>query len=232
MGKQHLKRLATPRTWDIGRKGTTFVVRPNPGKSLRLSLPIAVVLKMIGAAKTTKECVRALNRSVVMVNQKQVKDIKLPVGLFDVLALKASGRYFRLVITDRGLLTPVEIMEEESTKKVLRIENKTRLKRGRLQLNLFEGTNVIVPEDAYQVGDSLLIEFPVQIKERLPLEKKMLVYIVGGTYLGRIGTVESVEGGRLFFRIGSESYETLATYAYVIGKTKPAITVTGGGKAK
>ena len=57
MIKRHLKRYATPKTWNIKKKGIIFITRPNPGAHPRvLSMPINVVLRtMIQCVNTTKK---------------------------------------------------------------------------------------------------------------------------------------------------------------------------------
>ena len=48
MGKDHLARLAAPKTWHIDRKSTTFITKPVPGPhGLQSGMPVNVILKEI-----------------------------------------------------------------------------------------------------------------------------------------------------------------------------------------
>ena len=44
--KNHLKRIAAPKSWLINRKSSTFIVRPNPGAhALDKGLPLGVIIR-------------------------------------------------------------------------------------------------------------------------------------------------------------------------------------------
>jgi small subunit ribosomal protein S4e len=76
------------------------------------------------------------------------------------------------------------------------------------------------------VGDSVLIEVPEQkIKEMLKLDRNSLVLITEGKNSGKISSVEDINEGIMKCRSNDESFETLKSYAFVIGKEKPLIRV-------
>ena len=53
----HLKRLASPRTWFVKRKGIKFITRPKPsGIEMDLTLPINTIFKeLLQIANNSKE---------------------------------------------------------------------------------------------------------------------------------------------------------------------------------
>ena len=64
MTKNHLKRIASPKTWKIGRKLHTFISRPNPGPhSLPMGMPLNIVLRdLLKFADTSYEVRKILSR--------------------------------------------------------------------------------------------------------------------------------------------------------------------------
>ena len=57
MGKDHLKRLAAPKTWGITRKNTKFITKPVPGPhGMQAGMPLSVLIKeILNYAGTTRE---------------------------------------------------------------------------------------------------------------------------------------------------------------------------------
>ena len=97
--KNHLKRIATPRTWVIDRLSRTFITRPKPGAhSLAQGMPLSVILRdMVKVASTTAEVKKILNNKEVLVDGKRRKDHRLIVGLFDIISIPELKQQFRIV---------------------------------------------------------------------------------------------------------------------------------------
>ncbi len=228
MVKQHLKRLASPRTWPIGKKTLTFVARPLPGPNKKEHyLPITVILRdLIGIASTTKEVKFIQHNKDCLIDGKVSHDNKQPLGLLGVVSLPKIKESYRLTITEKNKLQVIKVDEKEANQKVSKIIGKTILKKGKVQLNLSDGRNVLVAKDTYKVGDSLHLEVPSQkIISVLSFEKGALVFLDGGSHVGKLGTVESIEKETITIKFEKELYKTKKEYAIVIGKEKPIITV-------
>ncbi len=117
-----------------------------------------------------------------------------------------------------------EIKPEEAKIKPCKIIGKKIIKKQKLQLNLYDGKNILTKEKAGNVGDTIIIEIPSQkIKEVLKLEKNALVYLTGGGHTGEIGIVDEIKGRRITYKRDKDKFETLKKYAFVIGKDKPLI---------
>ena len=229
MGKSHLKRLATPKTWDIKIKGITFIARPNPGAHpMQLSLPISVVLKnMLKAAKTTKESKKLLYSKDVLVDGRRVKDHRFPVGLFDVVELKPTSQNYRIVLDKRGMLAAIEIDSKEAKSKISRITGKTLLKGGKVQLNLSDSRNIITDKDSYKVGENIMFEVPSQkITGQFKLEKGSAILLIAGKHISDIGVVEKAGKYVVIYKDeDGKTHTTSRKYAFVVGKEKPAIKI-------
>lgn len=219
--KNHLKRLATPRSWTIKRKASVFITRPNPGKhSLKLSLPLSIMLKeFIKVVRTTKEAKKLLNNKEVQIDNKRVKEIKTPVGFMDTITLKDLNKYYRTTLNEKGRIDIEEIKKEEAALKTCKIIGKKKLKGKKTQLNLFDGRNILVEKDEYKVGDSIIIELPSQkIKKSFKLEKGANIFLAGGKHAGKKATIEAIKPKHLIYTTKEGRGVTLKKYGFVIEK--------------
>lgn len=226
MAKNHLKRLAAPRTWPLPRKVDIFITKPNPGAHKMLfGMPLATVMTgLIKCANTKKEVKNIIRNKNVLVDGKRRNDEKFIVGLMDTISLKEIDEYYRIVLCSRGKITAVKIDERESLIKPARIINKKALKKGIIQLNTDDGRNMLVKKDDYKAGDTVVISLPGQnITEHLKLETGMTAYMTGGKYMGDIGVIEAIDGQKIKIKSGKGVYETARKYAFVVGKDRPVI---------
>ena len=126
----------------------------------------------------------------------------------------------------------VEI-EKDTNLKICAIDNKSILKKGKTQLNLHDGKNILVENGNYKTGDSLLVELPsLKIVEHLPLEKGNIGLISHGTSSGKFGKVKELIKGTLrepqkvICEIDKED-RIVSKYSFiVVGKEKPAIKIS------
>ncbi|MBI4452636.1 30S ribosomal protein S4e [Candidatus Woesearchaeota archaeon] len=228
MSKNHLTRLVASKTWPIKRKGIQFITKQNPGPhSLMLSMPLNIILKeMLGSASNTREAKKILVMNDVMVDCIRRRDLRFPVGLFDTLSFSNINGHFRAVINKKGKIVMVNIKKEEAALKPAKIIGKTMV-GGRPQINLYDGKNIAASSNSYKVGDTLLISLPKQeIAKHLKLEKKSTIFLTGGKHVGEIGTVEDMDKNKIIYKDSSGNIvETSKKYAFVIGDTKPLITI-------
>jgi small subunit ribosomal protein S4e len=225
--KKHLKRLTIPKSWPIKKKGIVFTIKPNPGPhSIKLGISIGLLMRdIMGVANNSKEVKKILHDTEVLVDGIRRKDIKFPLGIMDVMEFKKSKEYFRIILEKRKIST-LSIDKKEAEIKPCRITGKSTLK-GKIQLNLYDGKNIIVEKDTYKVGDTIVIGLPKQdIKEHIKLEKGCSIYLIGGKHTGDIGKIEDISLNKITYKQeGGEIIETLKKYVFVIGKDKPVISL-------
>jgi small subunit ribosomal protein S4e len=230
MVKNHLKRLAVPKSWDIKRKENKFIVRPSSGGSkLEHSMPILVVFRDIfERAKTLKEVKYILNNKEILLNDKRIKKHDASVGLMDIVSIPETKESFRMLINKKGKITFVPVDPSEANITFLKIINKTKVKGGKIQLNFSNGKNMISENASYATGDVLVVENPGNnIKEHLKLEKGYFAYLTGGKHIGTAGKVEEIKGNNLVLKSTENNiFETLKKYAFIIGKDKPIIKLS------
>ncbi len=225
--KNHLKRIATPRTWVIDRLSRTFITRPKPGAhSLAQGMPLSVILRdMVKVASTTAEVKKILNNKEVLVDGKRRKDHRLIVGLFDIISIPELKQQFRIVLSSKGKLTAVTIPAEEAKTKVCRVEGKTKVAKGKIQLRLHDGRTLLYDKDV-NVGDSIVLQLPeAKVSEVIGLAKGVFVHLTGGKYAGGNGTLKEIKGTEAIFTRDKQDIETAKKYLFVLGKKESTITI-------
>ena len=228
MGKDHLKRLAAPKTWQIRRKGLKFITKPIPGPhNLELGMPLSLMMKeVLNYANTTREVKKILNSNEIKIDGKPRKDFRFPVGLFDTIEFVNTNECFRVILNRKGKIDLIKIKKEDIFLKPCKIIGKT-IVRGKLQLNLYDGKNIFVDDKAYKVGDTILLSLPEQkISKHIKLDKKSTIFLVGGKHIGEIGNVEDIIENKIIYKDhNSNLIETSKKYAFVVGDNKPLITL-------
>jgi small subunit ribosomal protein S4e len=128
-------------------------------------------------------------------------------------------------MTEKNKLKLIDSDASDSDKKVCQIIGKKVLKKGKVQLNLFDSRNIIVKEQKYKVGDSVMIEIPSQkVKDHFKLEKGSYVMMISGGHIGEHGQIEDVsKEGMVTIKSKKESFNTPKKSVFVIGKEKPAL---------
>jgi len=245
-GQRRLKRLAAPEFWPVHRKERKWAVRPRPGPHpLERSVPLLVIVRdVLKLAKTGREARKIISEGHFKVDGRVRKDYKYPVGFMDVIEIPATGEYYRLVPYPTKFFYLQPITREEASFKPDRIENKTTVRGGHIQLNMFDGRNILVrvedprnpKEDIYKTMDTLIITLPdQQIKDVLRFDKGKLAIIVGGKNVGKTGRIIDVQKGwgrkRSLVTLESAdgtTFQTSLDYVFIIGDDKPVITLPEG----
>lgn len=226
---EHMKRLAAPRSWPIKRKVNVFTAKQRPGShSIETSVPAVFLLRdMIKICDTSREAKRIVANRDLIVDGKPVRSIKAPVGLMDAVAVPAMDLYYRIVLTDKGKLTAEPITKDDAAWKLCRIENKTKVKGGKIQLNLHDGRNILLDSNQYKTGDVLKVAMPSQeILEAYPLDKDAAALIASGQHAGKTAVVSEYviakDSSENIVRF-TDGSETVKSNVFVIGTGSPAI---------
>ena len=224
MAEKHLKRLAAPVTWQVDRKERKFIARPMGAYSMDMAMPLITVLKeVINLVSTRKEGKRVLNSKEIMVNGIRRKDEKFMVGLMDVLSIKETGQSYRMLLDKNSKLRLVHIDEKEAPVKLCKITGKRSVKKGKIQLSLHDGRNLLAGAE-HSTGDTVVLELPkCDIKQHLKLESGCQAYMIGGSNVGLTGIVDSISGDKVTIKIGDAVVEAAKRFVFVIGKDKPVI---------
>jgi small subunit ribosomal protein S4e len=226
-----LKRLLVPKFWKVEKKSTTWAVSPMPGPHKKFeSIPLQVLVRdILKLAETGKEAKTIMNKGEIIVDGQIRKDTRFSVGLMDVVAIPKIKKYFRIVPSGSGLKL-VDVEEAEAGKKLFKIKDKTKIKKGKTQLNLHDGKNLLVDKDVYKTGDSLLLKMPEQkILEHIKLEKGSTALITHGKNSGKIVKIKDVivtrsrEPNKIICELENEQIEVVKEYVLVVGKKEPVV---------
>ncbi|RJS91121.1 30S ribosomal protein S4e [Candidatus Bathyarchaeota archaeon] len=243
-GSLHLKREASPKFWPIHRKEFTWAVKPRPGPHpINRCIPLVLIVReILGLAKTRKEARKIISQGKILVDGKVRRDDRFPAGLMDVISIPDLDTHYRILPSEKGL-TLHSIDKKEAGFKLCRIENKTTVRGGHIQLNLHDGRNILIrvedptspEEDKYRTLDTLMISIPDQeIMEYFRMEKGMSAILIDGKNIGKYGMISSIEEQpnrkrrRLLVNIEDESgriYQSILDYAFVIGDETPRISL-------
>ncbi|MBO8179571.1 MAG: 30S ribosomal protein S4e [Archaeoglobus sp.] len=227
----HQKRLSAPKTYKIPRKVSKWVVKPSPGPHNKEAIPLLVLVRdFLELADTGREARRIISSGEILVDGIVRKDYKFPVGLFDVVTIPKLEKSYRILFDEKGRYIPKEV--EDADLKLYKITNKTLVRGGKVQLNLFDGTNILGSNE-YKTKDSILLRIPEkEVVDHLKFEEGALVMITGGTHAGEIGRIKSYKIVRssapnLVTVEGEErDITTIEDYVFVVGKKdsdKPVI---------
>ncbi|AGI86140.1 SSU ribosomal protein S4e [Candidatus Methanomethylophilus alvi Mx1201] len=224
----HMKRLAMPRTWAIPRKVHVWAAKQTPGAhSVEDSMPAGMVLRdMLKVCDTAREAKKIIANRDMIVNGRKVKDAKAPVGIMDSIAIPKMNLYYRMLLTGKGKLTVVAIPEEEAKWVLCRVENKTKVAGGKLQLNLSGGRNIILDANQYKTGDSVKLDLEKnEIVGSYPLAENATVLVINGRHAGKVEDVESISAG-------SASAPSIITFKNKSETVKENVFVIGTGKSE
>jgi small subunit ribosomal protein S4e len=187
----HLKRQSAPKSWPIERKGSTYIVKSN--FNVKEGIPVLVVLRdILKLAGNRSEVKRIIHSKQILVNEKNVKDEKNTILLFDTVNIIPEKKCYRMELSEKGKFYLKEIKESEASRKISKITHKKTLNGKKTQLNLSDGRNFL-SEIKYNINDSVVINLKDRkIEKCLPLKEKAKVVIFVGKHIGKRGEIEKL----------------------------------------
>jgi small subunit ribosomal protein S4e len=239
----HLKRKPAPKMWPIHRKEAVWTVLPKPGThSLSRSLPLTLIVRdMLGFAQTGKEAKKIISHGKIMVDGKVRTDERFLVGLMDVVSVVDAKKSYRVLPSKKGLfLSPIK--SDEAAYKLYRIEDKTVVKGGQVQLDLHDGTNFLnvddkqTPEkDVYQTLDVLKLSVPDrELLEHTKMAVGANALVIGGKNMGKRGKVTTIEKKPNQKRrdlivtledTNGDQFQTILDFVFILGDVQTSISL-------
>ncbi len=248
-GRRHLKTLAAPKFWPVRNRAGVFTVKPSPGPHpIHRCIPLLILVRdVLGYAKTGKEARKLIAEGHFKVDGRIRRNYKYPVGFMDVLEVVDTGEIYRILPYPRTFFTLHPIDRNEAGFKLGRIEDKSTVKGGHIQLHLHDGRNVLIrvsdptnPVEAkpYKTLGTVKISIPEQrLLDYAPLEIGSLVIVFGGRNVGRVGRVVDIKKGMRRYRsivtvedVRGEKFQTSLEYVFVIAppESEPWISLPEG----
>ncbi|MDY6964736.1 MAG: 30S ribosomal protein S4e [Halobacteriota archaeon] len=232
---KHQKRISAPRSWPIGRKEHYWTVKPGSGPHpTEHAIPLLILIRdFLNLADNSKEAKRILHEGKVLVNGRVRKDHKFPVGIFDIISIPLIEKHYRVLTDHRGKLTFTQISEEGSKTKLCRVNDKSTVKGGKIQLNMHDGRNIIGSNDI-KTKDSVIISIPDnKILKRYSFDEGNYAMVMGGKHSGEVGVIKSIKKLRssspnlISIQKGEKEIETVEDYVFIVGEDKLEIDLKG-----
>lgn len=219
----HLKRISASKRTSLERKGTTFLTCQSPGTHKKgESMALNVVMRdVLGVVDTTREAKKALHSEMVLVNGVAKKDHRLSVGFLDEITFPSSKETYIMVYNALGKLELKK--QDKKVVRAMRIIGKKTLAKGKTQLNLFTGKNIVLDKKVdYSVGDSVVVEKEKVVKH-LKFEKGAKVFLTSGKHIGHNGVIEEIkkteswsQPKKILIKTKNGTFETSRDCAYVV----------------
>lgn len=218
------------KTQNVGKvhkvdKKKTFVLRPDPGKHTLLKVVSAgyVLRDILHLTENNRESTFVVRNKEMAVDKKPIKSINYAVGLFDIIELPKIKKAYKVIYKQNGLITLIEINQDETKYKVCKIIKKMITKKGQIQLITNDGRSVITTNQAYKTKASIKLDLEDNtIKEYYPLEKGRKVFLIGGKHIGKTGIIVAVKKGNMIkkelvkLKIDDKEFETTEKNVFVI----------------
>jgi len=242
-GKRHTKRIASPKTWPIKRKGNVFVPKMSAGPHKKeAALPLVVLLRdVLKVATTRKEVKYMLTKKRVEVDGRARINERFPVGHMDIVRFVPDNTYYRIQYHKSGKVLPFEIDESEAKSKLVKITGKRNVRGGKTQISFHDGRNILLENSDKRLNDikvngTLKISVPEQeIQEIFHLSEDSIAMVTEGRHQGKIGRITEVikrYGPRAsqvsFLEENNDEnpeFSTALEYVFVIGDSQPAVTI-------
>jgi SSU ribosomal protein S4E len=186
-------------------------------------------------AKTMREARYIISRGYVKVDGAVRRDYKFPVGLMDVVEIVPTGEVYRVVPDENRYYALLPIPPQEAALKLLRVEGKTAVKGGRLQLHFHDGRNLIVPQEVsrqIKTFDTVLYDLQNKaIKAHIPLKLGNAAVVTHGGNVGFSGQLYEVvwtlkrRQSVVAIKRGEEIKRTILNYVMAVGIEAPVIKI-------
>jgi len=186
----HLKRQNIKKFWAVPRKGTKYLTVASHEQNS--GIPIVVVMRdILGFIKNKKELQKLINEKKVLVNNKEIRDVKFPIVLFDSISFPEIKKHYRAVLKAKKLGFE-EISDKEALLRIYKIIDKTQLPGKKVQVNLSNGKNILSSEKV-KVGDFAILNLSDnKITKVISLEKGSEVIVVKGKHVGSEGKIKEI----------------------------------------
>eukprot|EP00168_Porphyra_purpurea_P019406 TRINITY_DN771_c0_g1_i3.p1 TRINITY_DN771_c0_g1~~TRINITY_DN771_c0_g1_i3.p1 ORF type:complete len:160 (-),score=39.58 TRINITY_DN771_c0_g1_i3:382-861(-) len=146
--KKHMKRLAAPSHWMLGKLGGIFAPRPSTGPhKLRECLPLVIILRnRLKYALNGREAMTILMQRLVKVDGKVRTDQTFPAGFMDVVSIERTNELFRLLYDVKGRFVLHRIAKEEAAYKLCKVKRQQIGPRGIPYVATHDGRTIRYPD--------------------------------------------------------------------------------------
>jgi small subunit ribosomal protein S4e len=197
---------------------------------------------MLGLAETRKEAKLIVSQGKVYVDGKVRRSDDFPVGLMDVISIPDMKKFYRIMPSHKGLmLNPISA--EEANFKLFRVEDRTTVRNGTVQISLHDGSNMRIKQEnpeapqeiSYATFDILKASLPdKEVLGSIKTKVGNLAIITGGKNIGKQGKIVEIEKTEAKKRRNAlvvvedekgNRYQTILDFVFSIGSAEPLISL-------
>jgi small subunit ribosomal protein S4e len=220
---RHIKNLNAPRYLAVPRKEHKYVVKADAGRhSLGKSLALILALKKTGLSERNADLNKIIKGGEVKVNGVQVREVRYPVGINDVIEIPSVKATYTLFINARGR---VEIIDKlTDTSNVYKVIGKYKTQGGKIMIRFHDGR---IMEGSKDIAVSDSVKFQTGKSEKhIPMKVGAKCVVLEGEHVGTSGTIKEIKKGTKSIKPsliieskgpqGDESFETLISNVMVV----------------
>jgi small subunit ribosomal protein S4e len=189
----HQTRQKASKKLPIPRKGTKYVVRAS--SQIQNSVPVLIALRdMLKLAKNKKEVKSLINKKIIKINSRLIKDPRESVKIFNILE---AGKKYVLTMLPTHKFSFNETSDSTHISKVI---GKKILRGSKIQLNLHDGSNILSSDKKISVHDSLQLDSSNKISNHIPFSKAKSVFVIKGKYSGQEAKLSERKENSVFLK--------------------------------
>ncbi len=218
---RHVNRFAASKYMRIGRKLSMYVTKPSAGRhTLENSIAIVTLLKeKMNVADDSREAGILIKSGNVLVNGKEVKDRKYPVGFGDVVTLKPTGESYTIDVAKHGA---IRVEEEKSGKRYVKVIGKYMGRNNKIMIRLYDGS-VLPGNGEVHVNDSVTVK-DNSVGSVVKFSNGAKCYVIKGAHASERGTIKGINHGTatraatVEVDSGKGTFQTLVNNVMVVGE--------------
>ena len=191
---RHIKRLAASRYIKVSKKTSAYVAKPLPGRhSGDSSIALVTVIKeKLGLASTSRETRRIMRAGNIIVNGKEIKEEKYPVGYSDTIHMKGSGETFVVGVGRHGTFSVEKASKEIA--QPFKVIGKYKARKGKDMIRLHDGRTMAAVAGV-SVNDSVVLGADMSVKEVLKFKEGAKCAVYKGVHAPSTGKITEISAG-------------------------------------
>ena len=226
-----MKRVATPKTWYLGKLKGVYATRPSAGPhKLKECIPLTCLLQQRLKYALSRDESRKIVRDregLIKVDGKVRRDPRFPLGQMDVISIERTNEHFRILVDVKGRFQPHRIDAKEAGFKLCKVVQKKIGKSKVPHIVTHDGRTIRFPHPDICLNDSVKLNLATgDIDSVIKFATGATVMVTGGNNIGRIGILSSIEKHQGSYDIAhvrdtrDNAFSTRLSNVFIIGDNK------------
>lgn len=223
-GSNHfVRQRASKELGVVDRKSIKWLLAPSPGRHKKFeSISAGVLLRdVLEIVQNAFEAKKLMNSGNLLVDGKVAKDVKLAIGLMDVLTIPAEKKSYRMSLDGQNLV-PKEVSGDAAVRKYLKVTGKNTIKGAKTQIAFHDG-RVYLGDKKIMTGDTCVFSLPeFKLAGHIKFAPGARCLVTQGKHAGEIAQLDKVierpgsHGSEVLLSGSSGQFVTVAKYLFVV----------------